>query len=99
MLGKPALLAAVGAAVWTLSSPLPASAKTCLAQTETGIGHYVWTWGVARASARRAWRAWAQIHHGNRYDSWTLAEDKSYSCGDRADRRKRCIATARPCRL
>ena len=74
-----------------------AEAKVCKRAKVSALGSWSRTFTGARISARYAWKRRARARYGNRYDTWVRSRGRSYGCWTYRNR-KRCRATARPCR-
>jgi Cys-tRNA synthase (O-phospho-L-seryl-tRNA:Cys-tRNA synthase) len=88
-------------AVLMVAGAPTASAKTCKDEFVVGHGHRHMSAALARASAIRAWRTWADIKYGWRYRTWSRAAEQSFECSSPAGAPglMECTARARPCRL
>ena len=90
--------AAVLGALITVSAP-PAYAKRCSFYPVIATGHVRGTYGIARASARNAWRSLTRDLYGWQWNSWSMSEDQRLDCWAPRERRRQCEAYARPCTI
>lgn len=94
------LIAATCLAAGLLLGSAVADAKTCKSEFVVGHGHRHVSAGLARASAVRAWRTWAEIKYGWRYKNWNRSAEKRFDCHSPpgGPGLMECTATARPCK-
>ena len=94
------ILASAALAASLLLAASPGEAKTCKSEFVTGIGHWRLTKEYSRLSAIHAWKVWAKIKFGSKWDTWSRAEDKSDTIDVRyvGAKQYQWTVRARPCR-
>lgn len=86
---------AVLAAFVMAAGEASAAVRLCEAPVSSGIVTGT-SEDTAKASALAIWKSKA-LKHGEGYDSWRLATEKTLKCLPRGDRMFECIASAAPC--